>query len=463
MKRKIGVVLIFLVFISSIAVTYSAMTMGNSAFLRGLSIRPQLNATNTRAGTRQYGYVASVGGIAFQKTATPINGLTVNTIELTYNSGRGDGSRVTCRINGGKEVTVPLYDWELKPIALFADSKYTSCFSLFGDVDAINGNMPTPQEVSEFRKNNKIKHFSSFHPAFKNTLVGLRLMQMDAFYRGEEFAELPTGNHRIFFRRTILGAGEDESNMNKAGVRENVAKLLSVMRSDDYRSYVITDDTDYYSVPIQFSINTDRIEVTGEPFPFFWRAKANREKLRTLMQTYSIRDRYFEPLFRYFDIPSETIDGVENILRQDIEAGVESMESAQNFGKLINEYMTPKNNNFDVVYVRTISEQIVANPSLIRDINPLSYDCTRKVMRFAAFFRYCKIMNRSNWDSFKSNVENLSIDPGFSDFPNVVLEHRPPTPKDTPIWILYVIIGSVVVLLGGIIVVIVVIRKRRVV
>ncbi len=78
------------------------------------------------------GYVGRVGGIASDGVAAPEQGLVVNTIAPTYSTTRPDGQRLLVAING-QTVTAPIYDWQLIPIAKFADSDSFSCFTMFGE------------------------------------------------------------------------------------------------------------------------------------------------------------------------------------------------------------------------------------------------------------------------------------------------------------------------------------------
>ncbi len=465
MKRRIIFQLILiLVIITGLGLTYKSLIMGNAVFFSDLGVGAQMNSVDTKKGTHDYSYVASVGGIAFQKTAAPAEGLNVISIELKYTASRKDGERLSCVVNGN-ELTVPLYDWELKPIFLFSDSQFTSCFSLFGNVESIRGKSnPPKEEVYKYREENNIQHFASFHPSFQNTLLGLRLMQMDAFYRLKEFAALPTGNYHIFFRKIILGNGENISSRNSASSGDNQNTVANIMASERYTSYVITDDTDYYSVPISFKSNGTSIAIDGEPFVFFWDKRVNESKLRRLITKYSLSNKYFETINATLNNPrdSDALSRLNQLALDDISSGSENQDSLiAKIRNIRSEAYDPYNNNFDVLYVKSLSEKFIANPGLIRNINPIAYDATRKAMRYSSFFRYCKRINPANFESIKTVIRDIDIDPAFRDYPNAVVINTPIYKKDTPIWVLYIIISGIVLLIVGGVTIFILLKKRN--
>jgi len=128
-------------------------------------------------GVSKFSFVTAVGagrelptkGVAFANVAKPADGVTVGRIALTYVPQNEDGRRVLVNIDG-REYVLPIYDWELRPIAFYANTDFYSCVSLFGQTDTGR----TKRDVGA-------AYLPSFHPALKNTLVGLRLLQMDSF------------------------------------------------------------------------------------------------------------------------------------------------------------------------------------------------------------------------------------------------------------------------------------------
>jgi hypothetical protein len=104
-------------------------------FLRGFKYITDMGVNAVRVATRpswgaySASFIRRIGGISFEKAARPDNDLTVGSLSLQYNANEPDGQRLKAIING-KIITVPLYDWKLKPIFLYAASNLYSCISL---------------------------------------------------------------------------------------------------------------------------------------------------------------------------------------------------------------------------------------------------------------------------------------------------------------------------------------------
>ena len=82
-------------------------------------------------GLSSWDFVSKVGGVALEAVATPEESLRNKKIELLYDSSRPDGNRLAVSIEG--QIYHPfLPDWELVPIANYANSKYNAAVSLFG-------------------------------------------------------------------------------------------------------------------------------------------------------------------------------------------------------------------------------------------------------------------------------------------------------------------------------------------
>ena len=82
--------------------------------------------------------LASVGGIAFELEAVPVESLKVDFLSFLYSPEQEDGSRLLLSVND-KEIYTKLYDWQLIPIAHYAQSPYYACFTYFGHLIAVHG------------------------------------------------------------------------------------------------------------------------------------------------------------------------------------------------------------------------------------------------------------------------------------------------------------------------------------
>lgn len=137
-----------------------------------------------------------VGGVAFVRPATGDDGWKI--VDMAYAPGAADGSRVSVVLSHPKQstyTTVParLWDWEVVPLARFVASPTDSAFTYFGELE--EGVKPTLSGADAV----------SYHSAFKNTLMGLRFMQLDLMlFAGPAFSGFFTDSSG----NVILGGGE---------------------------------------------------------------------------------------------------------------------------------------------------------------------------------------------------------------------------------------------------------------
>lgn len=229
---------------------------------RGLRSRP-LKVDQPVAQILRSGFLVSrVGGIAFDQTAVPSEGLKVEHLSLRYDPRRTDGSRLVVTLNGQEYSPADLPDWQLYPIAQFADSPYFAAVTLFGELDEGVG----PPEGT--------KYVVSFHPALEGTLLGLRIFQGD-FYLLDPNA---TGELPKFDGQYLLRTGErppDRASWMPAAVAMN--RILA--EHGQFQSYVICDAA---SPPRLKAAEREkgppRLELLGNLYFFFWKAGAPREE-----------------------------------------------------------------------------------------------------------------------------------------------------------------------------------------
>jgi hypothetical protein len=115
---------------------------------------------------------------------------------MRYDSLAPDGQRVIVTLvqTEGRpiDIRMPAWDWEVVPLARFVGSATDSAFSFFGEL---------PEGAKRTLANSSVV---SYHPALQNTLMGLRLMQLDLFLFQPPF----TGYFTDAAGSAILGAGE---------------------------------------------------------------------------------------------------------------------------------------------------------------------------------------------------------------------------------------------------------------
>ncbi|MCC6725778.1 MAG: hypothetical protein IT258_14810 [Saprospiraceae bacterium] len=216
-------------------------SFGKYRFVTGISSGP-LIAKKGGFGLTSADFVRKVGGIAFGEEATPSHNIKDKKIGFTYKFDKKDGQRLELLIGG--EIYSPLiYDWELIPIAKFADNYYDACVSLFGKESTIYA------------------HDIVYHTAFNNTLLGLRLLQADIILiNPKELKELPKRNGEL-----VVGAGEL---CHSSGLWYLIDLDVSVVLSSiDFQSWVMVDDGE----DIVFDASNGLFEITGSPYYYFWK------------------------------------------------------------------------------------------------------------------------------------------------------------------------------------------------
>jgi hypothetical protein len=333
-------------------------------------------ATRPSWGAYSAAFLSRVGGISFEKAARPDNNLTISSISLQYNANEPDGQRLKAIING-KTVTVPLYDWKLKPIYLYAASNLYSCISLYGTTGDVENDTFYSQKYN-------LEKLPAYHPAFKNTLVGLRLLQMDYFLNIlDYFDDLPRDHNR----NVIYGKGEDliEKSPHTASYKEKLSQFLAEFERND--SFLIVD----FPVDIRFKISGNQLEMSGELYVYFWQIKTDAEMVEV---TKDIWKRMTKGTNLKIGENGEYCGTLEDIITV----------SQKTFNSL---------DRAMVKHLQDFSDELHRNMHLVEETNPVVYRCARDVMRYAAFFRYCQEENPENFRITGDIIKRINITPGI--------------------------------------------------
>jgi hypothetical protein len=256
--RKISIAItIILISAIQLAAQYSQqMSLGRSTLYSVPASNMALReATPLRLATAEYFF--EVGGVTFESVARLKPGLIVNDMSLVYDSARPDGQRLLVNFDGAALIA-PVFDWQFVPAARFAASPYTACFTLFGDPNELNN----PAAAEHVKQN--LGRVIKFAPAFKNTLVGLRLMQLDMLIISADAVELPKLNSRY-----ILGTGESAPDIvSNTAAAERIHRGLKAFDSprgeQGFESYVINDRR----FPVYISSSNGYLTLSGVPSYF---------------------------------------------------------------------------------------------------------------------------------------------------------------------------------------------------
>jgi hypothetical protein len=202
-----------------------------------------------------FGVLSRVGGVLFQATAIPAGNAVNQEVSLRYDPARDDGQRLLVTI-GTTAITPLLYDWQLIPVARYADSEYTACITLLGPAATLADQMADTNRAM----------YPKVHPAFSNTLIGFNLFLVDAMLVNTDlnrmrritgsFSETIPGYHDISFDET-----------KSASSARSIGRILR--RSaylDEWHSYIYTD----CGTDISYDLVDGQLVFTGVPaYRFF--------------------------------------------------------------------------------------------------------------------------------------------------------------------------------------------------
>ncbi len=386
-----------------------------------------LQQTISQNSLDDYDFVKSVGGIAFAAQAQPSTELQGKAISLSYDPTRLDGERLAVTL-GAKTYVAEIPDWQLVPIVRYADSEYNACVSLFG----ANANDDYYDLV--------------YHSAFQHTLLGLRLLQADILLMnlGEHW-ELPKMDGK-----TYLGSGE---NLPQREVSLKAAESLSVAMTTDreQQSWILTD----VSESVEYGISTGgRLELTGDPYFYFWkddRASYDRQTDQYQGQISSLRQQITRDQEKLADL-NTSLEGLvnehnelvgqanalierQNEMERDVlekkladfqsrmgakKAEIETLQSEADrlhdaTSQLADRHKatTLRHNELrpEVHALDELTNSMRARRTHLRDFNPAVYTAAQNVMRFAALFRYVKSQNGQNWTRFTNQVRSVAVEP----------------------------------------------------
>lgn len=364
-------------------------------------------------------FAGSVGGVSFDQSARPHDNLIVNTLRIGYLPSSADGDRLNLTIND-RPIKTKLADWLLIPLAHYADSGDYSCFTLFGKL-----NDADLQRKIEERKGRVM----NYHPAFVNTLLGLRLFYLDILILYEHARFLPTYDDGSL----LLGLGETDSDENtKSRALNAISLFLQSVQSElgyIHRSWILCD----YTRDICFTAAGDSLTITGEPFYFFWRYKSDRSdydqgaaerRIAAELEAESaaaddVRAWTFQKLLQVLrqydaDYPPAFYGTVDELLKLPSEEARLAMLEHYNHTGMVENLILPMLVYMDgqqVEYLKEYSERVSARTDLLERINPAVWKAATATLQYAALFRYCKANFPEEWQAFVAQIDDVQIKP----------------------------------------------------
>jgi hypothetical protein len=339
------------------------------------------------AGLRSFAFVGRVGGVAFEAVAKPGPEMAGKSIALTYDPARPDGLRLVVRV-GASTLRANVPDWQLRPIAIFADSEYTATLSLFGEG-------PEPDRY----------YYIQYHDALKDTLLGMRILQADIlFFSLDEHWRLPKYDGQIFLGRGESNANEDQS------VRAAETRIASAFKGKKFQSWVLTD------AGTQPTIGTadGTLVISAKPYYYFWQIPEGQAHDRLVGEYNSLLESYKKDVERYNSLvdtynrakdasSQQALQGTVDGLKAKIDAQVSRLEALKS-----------RVENPEVKEVAGLTNAMRSLDKALSDYNPAVYSSYQRLAQFASFFRYVKQNNPANWRSFQQTIRAVAIAPSVS-------------------------------------------------
>lgn len=387
------------------------------------------NRTHIRVGLPRLGFVGRIGGVAFDQVASPVNGFQVNSVALNYSPTKQDGQRLSVVINN-QPVAAPIYDWQLVPIAKFANSPFYSCFTLFGDLEDV------AKQEKVLAEGGRILNY---HPDFVNTLMGLRLFQLDNLIIDDYSWDLVKEGESY-----LLGAGESVPDTKENKKALQVFERFREQNSELFKqsnSYLISD----HKRKIVFAVDGNKLEIRGEPSYYFWRfdetalseartkeasTKVEQELLAQVEaymrtnptirpeqwltgQLITEAEKYDEMVGNYEILKALDFPELQRLLLIKGRAARQTHLSRQTMDSLLEQLIALRilARILKAAEVPELSEKVSSETDLLRAINPTVWDAGVNLLRYAAFFRYCKQKYPRQWALFMRQIKRARPQP----------------------------------------------------
>ncbi len=345
-----------------------------------------------------YNFVGKVGGVNFEEIAVPDRTIKNQPIELSYDATASDGQRLVIKV-GNQTIRPQICDWMLIPIANFANSEYTAIVSLFGEgVDRENF------------------YYITFHPAFKNTLIGLRLLQADILLMNpQENSSLPEKNGQ-----TVLGHGEAVP--KKISLINELVKINQIFRKYKYTAWVLTDT----EKPAFFSVSNGNLDLDSSPYYYFWRRnELSIKNHQSKVNIYNNKVKEYNELIT--NLKSQISSHNAQVARYNADNSSISVfvlnqseleiNNQKMRAEILQEELTRLKLDLEegvsVDPVPELTNEIIEQFALLKKINPLVFEAVELTAGYASLFRYIKLNHNNIWNNFMQSISNVKITPAI--------------------------------------------------
>jgi hypothetical protein len=343
-----------------------------------------------KANVGAYPFHGGIGGISFESVAIPSKAVGNDKIVLDYES-----DRFVVTISNRK-IYPELPDWQLIPTILFADSPYQVLFSSLGDT--------ARSRQAQCR----------YHPAFLNTLAGLRIFEADLLNFPYLLWDLPKDSEGGY----ILAQSE------KSYIPEKNDGIEQTLYNDlcgdvkPFTSFIMTDK----NANIGFDVKNGKLQFSGHPYYLFTKDESDLEHIDNLRKEIEVIYTDIETNSKIFLgnkytsklNPKTNLPDLLKVLKanrndetfnpypiREIITAIGRLDSLNRLNdaeigiklSLLNQYSTTFNKNWD----------------LLKKYNPAVYSTVENIAQWAAFFRHVKKTNPAIWNSFVKKTSNRTV------------------------------------------------------
>jgi hypothetical protein len=307
-----------------------------------------------KEGLLRYSFVARVGGVSFEAVAWPVEELHGAKYQLRYALENDDGERLVLGING-REHVVHAHDWQIGPAAGYAESEFTAAVSLFGE-----------------GTNRHLFHIV-YHPALRDTLLGLRILQADVVLIDPKgLWELPKWRGEL-----VLGPGEKVPNVDDAF--DAAEKLEKMLEEYEIESWVLTD----VGEPALFSITGDQPRISVTPYFHFW--IADYSDAEAAAHEWSM---------------------ITRLIEEGLTKDLSSLEQRKaELERLFDDYEPT------ILPVESATARLRRSSRLFQRYNEAVFSSVQKLAQLSALFRFIKSEHPEQWRVFLEEIETVDIGP----------------------------------------------------
>ncbi|MDR2056783.1 MAG: hypothetical protein LBP83_00565 [Dysgonamonadaceae bacterium] len=328
---------------------------------------------------------------SFQAIAFPADRLDEKTVTIDYVN-----NEFVVRI-GDRELYPDLPDWQLVPIVHFANSSYQGIFTASGDTK--NGDAQL-----------------KYHPAFLNTLLGLRLFQAHLLIIiPETLGEIPRDENGNY----IL-AGSEEGLMPPTNLQAYKAIFNELKQNNiNINSYILTDK----ELNLFFDIDGDDVSFSDNPYYYFFKNEIDMvkiKKMRKEVESYysdieNIAKNYLKDKYSSELNPRTNLKGLLKALGDNKQNEVFDPYSLYYIEGILDKLadlnqLTDEELGLKFQVMDNLSSSFKRNWRLLKQYNPLVYSAVENTSHWAAFFRYIRLTNPDNWNLFLKKIETIKIE-----------------------------------------------------